>query len=47
MILVFFLLYMISNVLITHLGQINYQVQYKCVWNNFVYTKSYLFYGKF
>lgn len=44
MLLVFFLLYVISNVLITHLGQIHYQVQYKCV-KYFVYTNSNLFYG--
>lgn len=39
------LLYMISSVLITHLGQINYQVQYKCV-KYFVYSDSNLFYSR-
>lgn len=46
MILVFVLMYVISNVLITHLVQIHYQVQYKRV-KYFVYTNSNLFYSRF
>lgn len=46
MILVFLLLSVISNVLITHLGEIYYKVQYERV-KYFVYTNSNLFYSKF